>query len=121
MKTGISFRALAIALGVALIPSYVLCILGGEVFGWHMYQSWAPLLPGFTWPVTLGGFVDAPVHTWPQQLPGPLVGVGRIAYLAPPDMALCRRHPVTYTTNQPNNMTAGPNPACGNRPRRAEL
>ena len=57
MKTRISFRALALALGVALIPSYVLCILGGEFFGWPMYQSWAPLLPGFTWPVTVGGFV----------------------------------------------------------------
>jgi hypothetical protein len=57
MKAKVNFRGLAITPGVAVIPGYVLCILGGEFLGWHMCQSWAPLLPGFTWPVTVGGFV----------------------------------------------------------------
>lgn len=57
MKTTISFRALTIALLIALVVSYVLCIAGDLLFGWTMYQAWAPLLPGFTWPLTFGGFV----------------------------------------------------------------
>lgn len=57
MKTTISFRALTIALLIALVVSYVLCIAGDLLFGWTMYQAWAPLLPGFTWPLTVGGVV----------------------------------------------------------------
>ncbi|MCK6584628.1 MAG: hypothetical protein L6Q49_16155 [Anaerolineales bacterium] len=57
MKATISFRALTIALLIALAVSYVLCIAGDLLFGWTMYQAWAPLLPGFTWPLTVGGFV----------------------------------------------------------------
>lgn len=56
MKTTISFRALTIALLVALFASYVLCIAGDLLFDWRMYQAWMPLLPGFTWPLTAGGF-----------------------------------------------------------------
>ena len=57
MNTKISFRALTITLLITSIVSYVLCIAGGLLFGWTMYQSWAPLLPGFIWPVTFGGFL----------------------------------------------------------------
>jgi len=39
-----------------LTVSYVLCIAAGLTFGWKMYEAWAPLLPGFTWPVTAVGF-----------------------------------------------------------------
>ena len=55
MKGTISFRALTFALFIAFFVSYVLCIAGDAVFGWTMYQSWAPLLPGFSWPVSVGG------------------------------------------------------------------
>lgn len=57
MKAQINFQALAIALFIALVTSYVLCIAGDLLFGWTMYQAWVPLLPGFTWPLTFGGFV----------------------------------------------------------------
>lgn len=57
MKAQINFRALATTLFIALVASYVLCIAGDLLFGWTMYQVWAPLLPGFTWPLTFGGFV----------------------------------------------------------------
>lgn len=57
MKAIINFRALTIALSIALVVSYVLCTAGDLLFGWTMYQVWAPLLPGFTWPPTVGGFV----------------------------------------------------------------
>ena len=57
MKATISFRALTIALFIALSISYVLCIVGDLLLGWTMYQAWAPLLPGFTWPLTFGGFL----------------------------------------------------------------
>lgn len=57
MKATINFRALAITLFIVLVTSYVLCTIGDLLFGWTMYQAWAPLLPGFTWPLTAGGFV----------------------------------------------------------------
>ncbi|MBU4224255.1 MAG: hypothetical protein KKC71_00335 [Chloroflexi bacterium] len=57
MKATISFRALAVTLLIALVVSYLLCIAGDLLFGWTMYQAWAPLLPGFTWPLTAGGFL----------------------------------------------------------------
>lgn len=57
MKTSINFRALTIALLIFLIVSYLLCIAGDLLFGWTMYQAWQPLLPGFTWPLTTGGFL----------------------------------------------------------------
>jgi hypothetical protein len=43
------------ALFVAGMVSYSLCIAADLLFGWTMYQIWAPLLPGFTWPLTLAG------------------------------------------------------------------
>lgn len=55
MKRTISFRALTVTLLIALVASYVLCIVGDLLFGWGMYQAWAPLLPGFTWPLSFGG------------------------------------------------------------------
>jgi hypothetical protein len=41
---------------VALVFSYVLCIAGDLLFGWTMYETWTPLLPGFTWPLTTSSF-----------------------------------------------------------------
>ncbi|NJC95434.1 MAG: hypothetical protein FIB03_03690 [Anaerolineae bacterium] len=57
MKSRINFRALTITLLIATVVSYVLCIVGDLLFGWIMYQLWIPLLPGFTWPLILGGFL----------------------------------------------------------------
>ena len=57
MRTSLQFRPLAITLFVALSVSYVLCIAGDLLFGWTMYEVWAPLLPGFTWPLTAVGFL----------------------------------------------------------------
>lgn len=57
MRPSLSFRAVALTLLVAVVTSYVLCILGDLFLGWTMYKAWSPLLPGFTWPLTAGGFV----------------------------------------------------------------
>ncbi|HID51550.1 MAG TPA: hypothetical protein EYP41_05880 [Anaerolineae bacterium] len=56
MNTGLRFRPVAITLFIALTVSYLLCIAGDLLFGWTMYTIWAPLLPGFTWPLTASGF-----------------------------------------------------------------
>jgi hypothetical protein len=57
MTGPLSFRATAITLLIVLVVSYVLCIAGDLLFGWTMYQAWMPLLPGFTWPLTVRGFL----------------------------------------------------------------
>lgn len=57
MRPLLSFRTVTITILVAAAISYVLCILGDLLFGWTMYETWAPLLPGFTWPLTAGGFL----------------------------------------------------------------
>lgn len=57
MKQAINFRALAGALLVILGVSYIICIAGDLLSGWEMHTAWAPLLPGFTWPLSLGGFI----------------------------------------------------------------
>lgn len=57
MNRLLSFRITAITFFIGLTISYVLCILGDVLFGWTMYTVWAPLLPGFTWPLTTGGFL----------------------------------------------------------------
>ena len=57
MRPLLSFRAVTITILAAAVISYVLCILGDLLFGWTMYEAWAPLLPGFTWPLTAGGFL----------------------------------------------------------------
>lgn len=56
MRASLKFRPMAITLFVFLTVSYLLCIAVGLLFGWTMYEAWAPLLPGFTWPVTAVGF-----------------------------------------------------------------
>lgn len=53
----LNLKAAMLGTGVALVLSYVLCILGDLLFGWTMYQAWMPLLPGFTWPLTTGRFL----------------------------------------------------------------
>ena len=57
MSTKLDFRAVGLTLFIAGLVSYILCIAGDLLFGWSMYQVWAPLLPGFTWPLSLGGFL----------------------------------------------------------------
>jgi len=56
MRQKLDFKAFVIALFIAGLVSYLLCIAGYLLFGWTMYQVWAPLLPGFTWPLTSAGF-----------------------------------------------------------------
>lgn len=57
MNKSIRFQSVAITFFIALSVSYLLCIAVGLAFDWTMYQSWLPLLPGFTWPVTAVGFL----------------------------------------------------------------
>ncbi len=56
MNARLDFRTISIAFIMALVFSYVLCIAGDLLFGWTMYEAWMPLLPGFMWPLTAGGF-----------------------------------------------------------------
>jgi hypothetical protein len=84
MNTGLRFRPAAITLFIALTVSYLLCIAGDLLFGWTMYAIWAPLLPGFTWPLTVGGFTI-----------GLLWLVGYILYIAA--LIVC---PYNYLTRQ---------------------
>lgn len=57
MRASFKFRPMVITLFVALSVSYVLCLLGDWLFDWTMYEAWSPLMPGFTWPVEIGGFL----------------------------------------------------------------
>lgn len=57
MSTKLDYKAVGVTLLIAGFVSYMLCIAGDLLFGWSMYQVWAPLLPGFTWPLTTGGFL----------------------------------------------------------------
>jgi len=57
MNKALSFRMVSITLFIALLVSYILCIVGDLLFGWTMYTVWAPLIPGFTWPLSIGGFI----------------------------------------------------------------
>jgi len=57
------------ALSMFLVVTYLLCILFGLMVPaeMHMYQAWAPLLPGFewlTWPGFIFGFIGAYVYGW---------------------------------------------------------
>jgi hypothetical protein len=59
---------------IVLVVNYVLCIAAGLLFGWTMYQVWMPLLPGFTWPLTVKGFLmgfpaDHPLAEIPCLIP----------------------------------------------------
>lgn len=80
MTAKLDFRALAITLFLAGLASYALCIVGDLLFDWTMYQVWAPLLPGFTWPLSPAGFIigliwlilyslyAAAIIVWPYNL-----------------------------------------------------
>ncbi len=57
MSALLNFRATASTLLIVLVVSYVLCLAGYLLFGWTMYEAWMPLLPGFTWPLTVKGFL----------------------------------------------------------------
>lgn len=80
MKT-INFKATVFGILVALIVSYILCILGDLIFGWTMYQAWMPLLPGFTWPLTAGGFLLGLVWLLAYSIYVPIVFVLPYNYL----------------------------------------
>lgn len=58
MTQKLNYRVITITLWIALGTSYVLCITGDLLFDWTMYKIWAPLLPGFVWPLTVGGFIS---------------------------------------------------------------
>jgi hypothetical protein len=57
MNNQMRYKPLSGTLFVTLFISYVLCIVGDILFGWTMYQSWMPLLPGFAWSLTAGGLL----------------------------------------------------------------
>lgn len=57
MSTRLNFRNVSLTIFIALLVSYLLCIISDLLFGWRMVQVWAPLLPGFTWPVSASGFL----------------------------------------------------------------
>jgi hypothetical protein len=57
MTKQINLRASILATFTLLLISYLLCIGGDLVFGWTMYESWMPLFPGFTWPLSGSGFL----------------------------------------------------------------
>lgn len=57
MTHKLDFRAFTLTLFVAGLATYILCIIGDLLFGWTMYQAWAPFLPGFVWPLTPAGFL----------------------------------------------------------------
>jgi len=57
MGKAISCGAVSGTFFIALLVSYILCIAGDLLFGWTMYTVWAPLLPGFVWPLSVSGFV----------------------------------------------------------------
>ncbi|MCB0016455.1 MAG: hypothetical protein KDE09_01635 [Anaerolineales bacterium] len=56
MSAKLSFQPIALTIFVFLLASYLLCIAVGLLFGWGMVDIWGPLLPGFTWPLSTGGF-----------------------------------------------------------------
>lgn len=57
MKNPLNIKAAIGATIVLFIVSYLLCVGSDLLFGWTMYQSWMPLYPGFTWPLTAIGFL----------------------------------------------------------------
>ena len=57
MNKQLNLRASLLATFALLLISYLVCIGGDLVFGWTMYESWMPLFPGFTWPLSGSGFL----------------------------------------------------------------
>ena len=57
MNKQLNLRASLLATFALLLISYLVCIGGDLVFGWTMYESWMPLFPGFTWPLSSSGFL----------------------------------------------------------------
>jgi hypothetical protein len=57
MNRGLNFKSLTVTFFIAGFASYILCIAGDLLFGWTMYLVWAPLLPGFAWPLSISGFL----------------------------------------------------------------
>jgi hypothetical protein len=57
MNRRLNLKIVSITFALALVFSYLLCIAGDLLFGWTMYETWMPLLPAFTWPLTTSGFV----------------------------------------------------------------
>ncbi len=61
---GLSLKAAALSLSIAIALTYVLCIVGDALFGWGMYRVWAGLFPGFAWnPLGIAiGFVETIIY-----------------------------------------------------------
>ncbi|MFP3854424.1 MAG: hypothetical protein ACLFWD_09050 [Anaerolineales bacterium] len=57
MSERFPFSAVFKATLFGLVVSYLVCLAGDLIFGWTMYEVWAPLLPGFEWPLTVPGFL----------------------------------------------------------------
>jgi hypothetical protein len=57
MDNKLNLKAAIAASFVIFLLSYLLCIAGDFLFGWTMVESWLPLVPGFTWPLTSTGFL----------------------------------------------------------------
>jgi hypothetical protein len=84
MRTSLQFLPVAVAIFIALSVSYLLCIAGDLLFGWSMYQAWGPLLPGFNWPLTVGGFLAGLLWLVGYSLYGALILVLGYNYVMRP-------------------------------------
>lgn len=84
MRPFLQFRPVATTIFIVLVVSYALCIAGDLLFGWTMYQAWAPLLPGFTWPLTAVGFLIGLLWILGYSLYGAALIVFPYNYLARP-------------------------------------
>lgn len=82
MNGRLSFRTVTLTLLIALGVSYLLCLAGDALLGWQMYRLWEMLLPGFTWPLTLGSFILGLVWVVAYSVYGALILVLPYNYLA---------------------------------------
>lgn len=57
MSERLSLSTVFTATLFGFVVSYLVCLAGDLLFGWTMYKVWAPLLPGFVWPLTATGFL----------------------------------------------------------------
>jgi hypothetical protein len=57
MNNKLNLKAAVAASFTIFLLSYLLCIASDILFGWTMVESWLPLVPGLTWPLTSTGFL----------------------------------------------------------------
>lgn len=67
-RDGLPLIALGWALSLFLSVTYIVCVIFDLLFpAYAMYQSWAPLLPGFVWLTPAGfaiGLVESFLYGW---------------------------------------------------------